>query len=108
VNYFTTEYEPIVEFWLKTRCPICKTDNFSSVSSKTVKDVDAVKCHSCVQPYWVRPLWSIEDLYGHLLTGIHSDDPESDDFEVLDELLDAKPAVVKIVKGKSTAMSIIK
>ena|SRR3972149_11438236 len=104
--YFSDKWEPKLEFWLKTRCPTCHKGNFLAVDFNSVRDVDGFQCHSCDLLYWLRPKWSVEEMYGHYLKS--PDNPEG--YKDFRELLSGEydGGILNVIKGQSRTMSLVK
>ncbi len=103
--YFSDTWEPKLEFWLKTKCPSCQKWNFLAVSFKSTLAVDAFECYNCKLTHWLRPKWSVEEMYGHYLKSNGCDNG----YDNFDELLAAEAGDwLMVIRGQSKTMSIVK
>lgn len=60
-------FQPLVEFWQKTRCPRCSTENWTyhshSQRCEPIRDPQICKCHQCSVRYWMMSAEQVRDFY---------------------------------------------
>lgn len=67
VEPISMQFQPMVEFWHKTRCPKCSAANWTyhshSQRSDPIRDPEICKCFSCGERYWMMDQETVEDIY---------------------------------------------
>lgn len=67
VEPMVMQFQPMVEFWHKSRCPECSTANWTyhshSQRSEPIRDPEICKCWDCGRRYWMMDDSTVNDIY---------------------------------------------